>query len=240
MIELYGSISPNVQKIIIALAELDLEHRFISVNVHRGEQLTPEFKALNPAGKIPVIIDPDGPDGQPITIFESGAILLYLAEKHGRLLPAGVAARTEAIQWMMIQMTAVGPTLGQFNHFVRYTDDAYGVERFTTASRKIYDLLEERLGKSAYLGGQDYSVADVATYPWIRVESRLFGETHPVMRIGWEGFPNIARWCHAIEERPAVQRALKQIDAMNYNRGTGSAEQLDELTGRGKFALKLE
>lgn len=240
MIELYGSISPNVQKIVLALEELDLQHVFHKVNVHQGDQFKPEFLRLNPAGKIPVIIDPDGPDGSPITIFESGAILLYLAEKHGKLLPAHAAARSEAIQWMMIQMTAVGPTLGQFNHFVRYAaEDEYGVERFTTAARRIYELLEQRLGVSEYLGGAEYSLADIATYPWVRVESRLFGETHPMMSMEFPGHPNITRWCRLIEDRPAVRRALEQIDAMSYNRGTGTPDQVDRLFGRGSYAARL-
>lgn len=239
MIELYGSISPNVQKIILMLAEVGLPHRFHSVNVHRGEQFRPDFLRLNPAGKIPVLVDPDGPDG-PVTIFESGAILIYLAEKTRALLPPAGAARTEAVQWLMVQLTAVGPTLGQFNHFVRFAaDDLYGVERFTSAARRIYRLLEERLAASPFLGGPDYTIADVATYPWIRVESRLFGETHPAMRIGWHGHPNLARWCAAIEARPAVARALVEIDAMRYNRGTGTADDVDRLFGRGRYAEPL-
>jgi GST-like protein len=240
VIDLYGSISPNVQKVVIAIEEVGLEHLFHSINVHQGQQFTPEFRSLNPIGKIPVIVDHDGPDGRPITVFESGAILLYLAEKCGKLLPVDAAGRTEAIQWLMFQMSSVGPTLGQFNHFVRYAaEDLYGVNRFTTAARKVYDVVEERLGRSAYLGGSEYSIADIATYPWIRVESRLFGETHPVMRIDWEGHPNIARWVSAIEERAAVRKALIQIDAMQYNRGTGTSDDVDRLFGRGRHARTL-
>ena len=240
MIELYGSISPNVQKIIIALAELDLPHEFRPINVHRNEQLDPEFLKLNPLGKTPVIVDHDGSDGRPVTIFESGAILLYLAERHGALLPRGLAARTEAIQWMMFQMTAVGPVLGQFNHFVRFaTHDEYGCERFTSSARKIYDEIEQRLTSSPYLGGDEFSLADVATFPWLRTEARLFGDTHPVMRLDWDGHPAINEWCRVIEARPGVARALEQIDAMKFNRGSGTDDQMDRLFGRGRHARTL-
>jgi GST-like protein len=241
LIHLYSSISPNVQKIIIALEELNLQYELISINVHRSQQFTSEFKELNPLGKIPVIIDHDGPGGRPITIFESGAILLYLSERYGGLLPSDLRKRTEIIQWMMFQMTSLGPILGQFNHFVRYApEDVYGVSRFTTAARNIYDQLEERLSKSAYLGGTEYSIADVATYPWIRVESILFGETHPGLRMDWEGHPHILRWCSLIQQRPAVRKALIHIDAMQSNRGTGTPEDEDRLAGRGAFAQDLQ
>jgi len=240
MIKLYGSLSPNVQKIIIALAELGLDHEFISINVHRGDNFSPEILKLNPLGKIPILIDTNGPGQEPITIFESGAILIYLSETYGGLLPVDRRARTQVIQWLMFQMSSVGPMWGQFNHFVRYAaEDVYGVERFTTTARKIYDQIDERLGVSPYLGGDEYSIADVATFPWVRVESKLFGDKYPAMRMNWEGHPNIARWCAEIERRPAVQKALIQIDALPSNRGTGSAEEEDRLTGRGAFALTL-
>lgn len=240
-IDLYGSISPNVQKIILALEEAGVAHRFIEVNVHRGEQFTEAFRALNPMCKVPVIVDHEGADGRPITVFESGAILIYLAEKYGVLLPRDQRARFDALQWMMVQMSAIGPTWGQFNHFVRYAaDDHYGVVRFTTAARALYDKLEERLTVSPWLGGEEYSLADVATYPWVRVESRLFGETHGHMHVHAPGHPALTDWCKRIEARPAVQRALRQIDGMRSNRGTGTQEQEDRLAGRGAFTLSLD
>jgi GSH-dependent disulfide-bond oxidoreductase len=241
MIELYGSTSPNVQKIQIMLHEVDLDYRFHLVDVHHGEQYSPEFSRLNPNQKVPVIVDRDGPEGRPLTIFESGAILIYLAEKTARLLPEEPAARAGALQWLMIQLTGIGPMFGQFNHFQRYAaDDVYGTSRFATQSRRLYDLLEQRLGESPFLGGGEYTIADIATFPWIRVENKLFGKTHAVMNIDWEGHPNLARWYNTIAARDAVKSALLKINLVPSTMTTATREDLERYHARGTFARSLD
>lgn len=242
MIELYSSSSPNVQKITLMLEELELPYRLIPINTHKGDQFAPEFVRLNPNSKVPVIIDLNGPGGQPYRVFESGAILIYLAEKqNSTLLPSEGTARYDVIQWLIIQLTGVGPMFGQFNHFRRFADqDTYATRRYTSESRRLYDLIELRLVGSPFLGGKMYSIADIATFPWIRTQSRLFGEKHPVMRFDWDGHPNITRWFREIEARPAVQRALTIIDQQKSTLSTASPKELDLYFGRGEFARKLE
>lgn len=165
MIDLYASSSPNVQKIVIMLEETGLPYFIKQVNVHRGEQHAPDFVALNPNRKVLVIVDQDGPGGKPYTVFESGAVLLYLAHKTGRFLPSDVAKQFDAIQWLMIQLTGIGPMIGQFNHFVRFAaDSAYALDRYVSETRRLYDLIDARLQAVPYLGGDDYSIADIATF----------------------------------------------------------------------------
>lgn len=240
MIDLYASSSPNVQKIILMLEETALAYRIVPVNVHRGEQYSDAFTRLNPNRKVPLIVDHEAADGRTVTIFESGAILIYLAEKTGQFLPTEPETRSEVLQWLMIQLTGVGPIFGQFNHFARYAaDDSYGFNRFVSETRRLYDLLDARLSGRRYLGGDAYSIADVATFPWIRVEARLFGETFPVMRAGWPEHPGIARWYSDIESRPAVRRAISEIDARPSTLPTASADDLDRYFGRGQFLRSL-
>lgn len=240
MIDLYSSSSPNVQKIHIMLEEVGLSYQVVPVNVHKGEQYGPGFTALNPNRKVPVIVDNDGPGGAPLTVIESGAILIYLAEKAGMLFPTEPVARSLCLQWLMIQMTGIGPMFGQFNHFIRFgQQDSYAVERYTSEARRLYDLLDQRLGEAAYLGGDAYTIADVATFPWIRVQARLFGKNHPVMAEGWTAHPNIARWFGAVAARPAVQRALPQIDSRPSTLSTAGPQDLDRYFGRNEFARTL-
>ncbi len=230
MIDLYALTSPNVQKIFIALEELALPYRVHSVDVWKGEQFKPEFTRLNPNAKIPVIVDGEGPGGRPYTVFESGAILMYLAEKTGKLLPADTAARYEVIQWLMIQLTGVGPAFGQTFHFRRFAPagNDYSVSRFSTEVRRLYEVLDKRLGSSPYLGGAAYSIADVATFPWTR--------THEAMGVSWKDFPNVGKWFADISARPAVKAALAKVDAIQSSRDTASDEDKDRLFGRGQFA----
>lgn len=240
MIDLYASSSPNVQKIILMLEETELPYQIKQVNVHRGEQYSPAFEKLNPNRKVPVIVDQDGPTGEPYTVFESGAILLYLAHKTGRFLPKDPVKHFDVIQWLMLQMSGVGPMFGQFNHFVRFAaQESYAMARFTSETRRLYDLLAARLAAAPYLGGDEYSVADIATFPWIRVEARLFGASHKVMRQGWDEHPAIARWFAAIEARPAVQRALAEIDARPSTLPTATESDLNRYFGRQEFQRSL-
>jgi len=232
MIDLYALTSPNVQKIYIMLEETKLPYRERFVDVWKSEQYDPQFLKINPNGKIPAIVDHDGPGGKPITIFESGAILIYLAEKTGQFLAKDTARKYEVLQWMMIQMTGVGPNFGQLFHFKNFApkdkDHSYSMSRFHTEVKRLYEVLEKRLGQVPYIGGQDYSIADIATFPWTR--------QHDMQGVRWEDNPNLARWFNAISERPAVKAALAKIAAIKSNRDTATDDQKDRFFNRGKYA----
>ncbi|MBX6426901.1 MAG: glutathione S-transferase N-terminal domain-containing protein [Variibacter sp.] len=230
MIDLYALTSPNVQKIFIALEELELPYNTILVDVWKGEHYKPEFRKLNPNGKIPVIVDHDGPGGKPYTVFESGAILMYLGDKTGRLFPRETRARYDVIQWLMIQLTGIGPNFGQLTHFRRFAGPGndYALSRFQTEVRRLYDVLERRLGEAPYLGGAEYSIADIATFPWCR--------NHDFHKVSFDDHPNVARWFDALAARPAVKRALEKVDRIPTSRDSAKPEDLDRLFGRGAFA----
>jgi GST-like protein len=235
MITLYGMGSPNVVKIYIALEELGLPYTVQPVDVFTGQQFDADFLKLNPLAKVPVIADPDGPGGRPITLFESGAILQYLAEKTGRLLPAGGAARYEALAWTMVQMTLVGPMFGQLVHFVRFAPPGndYAQSRYATQVHRAFEAIEQRLGSSPWLGGAEYGIADIATFPWARNIPTLLGAE------AGQKFPNTMRWVGVIDERPAVQRALAAVDAVRARTtqfDKAQPQALDRLFGRGQFA----
>ena len=201
MIELYGCGSPNVRKIAIMLEELGLEYQTRYVAVLTGAQFEPSFLALNPLGRVPVLVDPGGPAGEPI--FESGAILIYLAEAYGRpdLLPEAGPGRHAVMKWLMLQMANVGPIFGQYNHFLITPDEAgsYATRRYREQARRLYFFLDERLANVPWLAGPDYSIADIATYPWI-----LYAERHGM---NWDELPHLKDWRQRIEARPAVARA---------------------------------
>jgi|HubBroStandDraft_6_1064221.scaffolds.fasta_scaffold27855_1 GST-like protein len=188
MIDFYMLTSPNAQKIFIMLEELELPYRAIPVDVFKGDHFKPEFVRLNPNAKIPVIVDHEGPDGRPYTVFESGAILLYLADKTGRLLPKDTIPRFDVMQWLMIQLTGVGPMFGQLTHFKRFAPagNDYSLSRYQTEVHRLYDVLERRLGSSPYLGGAEYTIADVATFPWTR--------DHDWRGVKFDDHPHFARW----------------------------------------------
>jgi GSH-dependent disulfide-bond oxidoreductase len=230
MIDFYMLTSPNAQKIFVMLEELELPYRAIPVDVFKGENFKPEFLKLNPNAKIPVIVDHEGPGGRPYTVFESGAILLYLADKCGRLLPTDPIQRFEAMQWLMIQLTGIGPMFGQLTHFKRFAPagNDYSMSRYQTEVRRLYELLERRLGQTPYVGGSDYTIADVATFPWTR--------DHDWRGVSWDDHPNVARWFSAVSDRPAVKRAIAKIDGVTSSRDTAKADDLDRLFGRGRFA----
>lgn len=203
MITLYTWSTPNGYKVSIALEELGLPYDVRPIDITRGEQKSPEFLALNPTNKIPVIVDDAGPGGQPITVFESGAILLYLAGKTGRLLPSDLRDRFEAMQWLMFQMGNVGPMLGQVHHFLRFAPELipYAIDRYSKEALRIYGVLNTRLAGRDWLAGQAYSMADIATFPWI--------SRHDWQGIDLKRFPEVNRWFEAIKARPAVQRGMK-------------------------------
>jgi GST-like protein len=230
MIEFYALTSPNVQKIYIMLEETGLPYREHYVDVWKGDQYNPDYLKINPNNKIPAIVDTDGPGGRPYPVFESGAILMYLADKTGRFLPKDTAARYEVIQWLMIQLTGVGPMFGQLTHFKLFAPkgaDDYALRRYQSEVRRLYGVLEKRLGETPYLGGSDYSIADIATFPWTR--------NHDGQGVPWHDKPNLSRWFEAIAQRPAVKAALAKIGQIKSNRETATDDQKDQFFGRGRY-----
>ena len=205
MIEAYSWATPNGHKVHIMLEECGLPYRAIPVDIGAGEQFKPEFLAISPNNKIPAIIDPDGPDGKPISMFESGAILLYLAAKTGRFLPTDVRGRYQALEWLMFQMGSVGPMLGQAHHFRLYAPEKlpYAIDRYSNEAKRLYGVIERRLTHTAWLGGADYSIADIATFPWLRSWQN--------QGVVIEEYPHLKRWFDTIAERPAVQRGVKVL-----------------------------
>lgn len=237
MIDVYVMGSPNVFKIIIALEELGLEYKCHYVDIVAGDQYKPEFVALNPMSKVPVIVDHDSYDGKRYTVFESGAILLYLAEKAGKLIPSDPRARMDVMQWLVLQIANVGPMLGQLNHYQRFAPpgNEYSFSRYETLSGRVYDSLDKRLGVSTYLAGDEYTIADIASYSWV-------GLYHEIHGMKWEEHPHLRRWCDQIAQRPAVVKALAVYEDINANdpaqRPDISPEGVDRLFGRGAFARK--
>ncbi len=230
MIDLYALTSPNVQKIFLMLEECELPYRQVKIDVWNGDQFKPEFLKINPNGKIPAIVDHEGPGGKPYAVFESGAILMYLAEKTGKFLPADPRARFDVLQWMMFQMTGIGPTFGQHVHFKTFAPagNDYSVSRYTTEMRRLYGVLERRLGEAPYLGGSGYSIADIATFPWTR--------NREVWGVKDADNPNIARWFKAIAERPAARRMVDIVGKITSTRETATDDQKDRIFGRGRYA----
>ena len=238
MIEFYGMSSPNVTKVTIMLEEIGAKYNLHPTDIWTGTQFTPEFERLNPNRKVPVIMDPVEADKDPIVVFESGAILLYLAEKSGMFLPTETRARTAAIQWMMIQMCGVGPMFGQFVHFSIYAPkgNPYGVTRYQNEVLKYYELIDQRLGVVPYLGGDDYSVADIATLPWV-----LNGFTKPAALFPGEPSPyrNVERWQDDLLKRPAIVRAVAIADKLRNDLTKGleaTPDQQDRVFSRGKYS----
>jgi len=234
MIQLYAMGSPNVIKIYLALEEMGLPYEVRPVDVFGGEQFRSEFVNLNPNAKVPVIHDPNGLGG-PRTVFESGAILIYLAEKTGMFLPSAPAARYEVLQWLMVQMTGLGPMSGQLVHFMRFAPPGndYSRSRYATQVRRVYEALDKRLAGNAFLGGSAYSIADIATFPWTRYAEVLLGADR-------QNYPNVLRWHDAVAARPAAQRAIAQeaaVRARTTQFDKADAETVDRMMGRGKYAL---
>lgn len=206
MIELYTWTTGNGRKIPIMLEESGIEYRIHWININKREQFTPDFIKISPNHKIPAIVDTEGAGGRPLSIFESGAILIYLAQKSGRFLPADPVAQSAVLQWLFFQMAHVGPTLGQVNHFHgKYpNEENYAKARFDKEAARVYGVVDRRLAEADYLAG-DYSIADMATYPWL--------QNYKKQEIDIATYPNIQRWIAAIEARPAVQRVNAATDA---------------------------
>ncbi|MBU8898733.1 glutathione S-transferase family protein [Corallococcus sp. H22C18031201] len=202
MIDLYTFPTPNGRKVSIALEELKLPYTAKVVDILRGDQFKPEFLAINPNNKIPAIVDHDGADGRPITVFESGAILIYLAEKTGYLMPSDPRGKADVLQWLMFQMGGVGPMFGQYNHFTRFHKTAvpYAIERYRAESKRLLGVLDKQLGQGEYVA-RTYSIADIALYPWVTG----FRDYNPELFIGLRHVPE---WLHRVASRPAVQKGM--------------------------------
>ena len=205
MIEVYSWATPNGHKVHIMLEECGLPWRAIPVDIGRGEQFQPEFLKISPNNKIPALVDPDGPDGRPIALFESGAILLYLAGKTGRFLPVDTRGRYEALQWLMFQMGSVGPMLGQAHHFRIYAPEKipYAIERYSNEARRLYGVMNRQLARSTYIAGPEYGIADIAIFPWLRSWKN--------QGIAWNDFPHLKGWFDEIARRPAVMRGVQVL-----------------------------
>nr|WP_145551934.1 glutathione S-transferase N-terminal domain-containing protein [Variovorax boronicumulans] len=202
MITVHSWATPNGHKVHIMLEECGLPYRVVPVDIGAGEQFAPDFLRISPNNKIPAIVDDDGPDGRPLTLFESGAILLYLASKTGMFLPEGDRARYTVLQWLMFQMGSVGPMLGQNHHFRLYAPEklAYPIQRYTDEARRLYGVMDRQLADSAHIAGPEYSIADIAIFPWLRNWQN--------QGIAWADYPHLKVWFDRIAKRPAVQRGV--------------------------------
>ncbi len=202
MIDVYTWPTPNGHKVHIMLEETGLPYKVHPVNIGQGEQFKPEFLAISPNNKIPAIVDSDGPDGKPLSMFESGAILIYLASKTGRLLPENLRDKWSTLQWLMFQMGSIGPMLGQAHHFLAYAPEkiAYAMQRYSKEANRLYGVLEKRLAESEYVACAEYTIADIAIMPWLR--------SYKNQGVDMEQYPNVRRWFDAIRARPAVKRGL--------------------------------
>lgn len=201
MIQLYTWGTPNGKKVSIMLEEIGMPYEVHPINIGQGDQMKPKYLAINPNNKIPSIIDTDGPGGKPLTLFESGAILMYLAEKSGKLWPADMRQRYTVIQWLMFQMGGVGPMFGQANYFYRLEGkNPQAIDRFKKEALRLYNVLNQELAQREYLAGE-YSIADIATYPWVG--------RHEGHQVRLEEFPHVKRWFDRISQRPAVQRGME-------------------------------
>lgn len=218
MIDLYTASTPNGHKVSIALEEMGLDYHVIPLSLTRGDQKQPEFLAINPNGRIPAIVDHDQGD---LAVFESGAILIYLAEKTGKFLPTEVRARAGVMQWLMFQMGGVGPMMGQANVFIRYAPEQipYAIGRYQREVRRLFEVMNGRLGEAEYLAG-DYSIADMATWPWVR--------GHEWCEVPLDGLDHLQRWLRAVGERPAVARG-KQIPGDGPPQGQQLQDVRDKL-----------
>jgi len=230
MIDVYSWATPNGHKIHIMLEELGLEYKAIPIDIGAGDQFTPEFLAISPNNKIPAIIDSDGPSGKPLALFESGAILFYLAEKTGKFLPLDPVGRYTTMQWLMFQMGGVGPMLGQAHHFRIYAPEKieYAVNRYSNEAKRLYGVMDKQLGVTRYLAGNDYSIADIATFPWTRSWKN--------QGIELEEFPNVKRWFDEISARPAVIRGVEVL-ASARKELTGD-KQREVLFGAQQYARR--
>ena len=234
-LELYACMTPNVLKVMLMLGELELDFAINHVRIYRGENFAPGFDALHPYRKLPVLVDHAGPDGKPHRVFESGAILVYLSEKHERLCGDGLAQRSEIMQWLMLQMSSVGPTFGNATHFNKAVQDQpYAKSRFITQAIRLCELYDARLRDVRYLVGENYSIADIATFPWLW--------RHPTMvGIDADAYPHLQRWIAEIRARPGFQRvfpAYKELVSVDLaDMAAADPDAMDHFLGRGRWSL---
>ena len=228
MIELWTWPTPNGHKVHILLEELGVPYKIVPVAIGKGEQFKPEFLAITPNHRIPAMVDPDGPGGKPIQLFESAAIMIYLAEKAGKLIPTDPHDRYICLQWVMFQMGGVGPMFGQFGHFNMYAAEKipYAIDRYQNEVLRLYRVLDKRLSESAWLAGSDYSIADIITFPWLRFPERR--------NVTMSDFPHVQRWFDAIDARPAVQRGCAVL-AEHVRQGAMTDAERDVMFGKKQF-----
>ena len=230
MIDLYAYPSSNGQRAAVMLEECGLPYAVHAVDIGAGEQFAPDFLKISPNNKMPAIVDPDGPDGQPMPLFESGAILLYLAGKTGRFLPRSTRGKYETLQWLMFQMASVGPMLGQAHHFRVYAPEkiAYAIDRYTSEARRLYGVMDRQLADRDYIAGKTYTVADMAVWPWLRS-----WENQGVLM---DDYPNVKAWFEAIGNRPAVQRGVQVL--ADRRRPLLDDKARDALFGKAQYARR--
>ena len=230
MIQHYYWPTPNGHKTAIMLEEVELEYEVCTINILEGDQFDPAFIAISPNNRIPAIVDTDGPRGEPYTVFESGAILMYLAEKTGKLWPQDTVERYDMIQWLMFQMGNVGPMFGQNGYFQGYCpeDVPLAKERYHNVSKQLYGVMDRRLAASEYLAGPEYSIADVATFPWTMPKQQ---EMH---RIDIAEYPNVKRWSDTVGARPAVQRGIAVL-AEDMKVGNPTDKTYQNMFGANQF-----
>jgi GSH-dependent disulfide-bond oxidoreductase len=229
MIDIYFWPTPNGYKITVMCEEAGLKYNIIPVNIGAGDQFKPEFLKISPNNRMPAIIDPDGPDGKPIAIFESGAILMYLAEKTGKLMPSDTRGKYNVIQWLMFQMASVGPMLGQAHHFRVYAPEKleYAINRYTNEAKRIYNVIDKQLSQTPYIAGE-YSIADIAIYPWL-VPHNMQGQE-------LDDFPHLKKWYEGLRARPAVQAGFAAMaDQLKNRPPTQDKKAWDTLFGAKQF-----
>jgi len=232
MIDVYSWPTPNGHKVHIMLEEcgyrLGRDWLAHPVHIGQGEQFTPEFLTISPNNKIPALVDPIGPDGKPISVFESGAILLYLAAKTGKFLPKSDRAKFEVLQWLMFQMGGVGPMLGQNHHFRIYAPEKipYAIDRYTNEAKRLYGVMDKQLALAPYIAGNTYSIADMAIYPWLRNWKN--------QGIDWADFPRLKEWFDLIGERPAVKRGCDILADLRQPL-QNDQKAMETLFGKGQY-----
>jgi GST-like protein len=228
MIDVYSTATPNGHKVHIMLEECGLPYRVHHIDIGAGDQFKPDFLAISPNNKIPAIVDADGPDGKPISLFESGAILIYLASKSGKLLGANDREKFTTLQWLMFQMGSIGPMLGQAHHFRIYAPEKieYAVNRYSNEAKRLYGVLEKQLSKTSYLASSAYTIADIAVFPWLRSSQN--------QGIDWADFPHVKRWFDEIAQRPAVMRGVEVL--ANLRKPLVDDKAKDVLFGATQYA----
>jgi GSH-dependent disulfide-bond oxidoreductase len=240
MLEVYSWPTPNGHKVHIALEELGLEYKVIPVNIGAGDQFKPEFLAINPNHRIPVIVDPDGPGGKKFTLFESAAILIYLSEKTGsKLIPKDSIGRYKCLEWMMFQMGGVGPMFGQWNHFGAYAPEKipYAIERYANEAKRLTRVLNHRLEETHWLAGEEFSMADIITFPWLRTATAVSPRFDQRGYIDLGEFPAVKRWFDEMAARPAVRRGV-QVLAEGRDQGAITDKEREVYFGKTQFAAR--